>query len=642
MAKKKPLPELSFFEGRTNYLEAQDKDRDDMFEGIDTMINLEWELPESLKGLTWIFTQIETIFRQVIAASIRILVDVKPKITIVPTDPSQGSRDVADEHEKGLAWLLSAASRRRRSTIVEDIVESSARYAEVTQQVMFIPEQMKNVKASGGNEKRYKALQRRGPYIVITHNPRNVHARYSDVGVEEVVLVMEIDPHDVVDLYGDKAKELQAYIETYTGDVLTAVLYDYVSYDFRAVWVTLGPSAGKAGSPGTGGETFEIAREAWRWPFLPWVARIGGTSLEHDSDKIRRPMLSDAWHANSYETMNRVKTLRYSEMLKFAATPKKYFQSGGRTSPEVTSVDGDLYQHIDEDEAIGDMNPPLPDPGMASLHQELRLDAQRSTLSEVLFGGEVPAGAAFATINLVTHSALAVLKPTRLLAQNAMADLLELMLLWSHYTKTDVSGYGQEVDVDEGKEYLIEWKEIVPDNLYITVDLTADVPTDRQARMMAATQGVQAGLMTRARGREEIGIVNAKEEEERIVEEQLFDNLMQMDMENERFMNSMAIRQELKNEVMQEVQAEMQAQQQAQQGPQSGPPGQPVTGLGGQIPGPGQGGANPGGPPGMPPTGIPEEAAPSLGGPVPAELNPNATRELQTGMTAGGEEVAEV
>src|SRR3990170_7949550 len=381
-------PALSWFQGRLNALEEENVERNKQFDAIDQMIHVDWQMPIQIKNLGWAFKQVELIFRQAVAAAKRILADVTPKISIIPSETTQESLDRADHQEKALKWLLSAASRRREATIVEDVVESSIRYSEVAVECMFLPEQIKSVEASGGNPKRYKAMLRRGPFVPIPHHPRGVSARYSDMGPEEVGCTEESDVHDVLNLY-DNAR-LRALAQEIVNRQWKCRLRQYVSYDWRAVWVEIGPAPVKRKSSRSGNtlpmplttaeQTIELVREEWLWPFLPWVVRLGGSSLETRSDYKRRALLSDAYYANLFETLNRIKTLRYSEMLRWAGSEKRFFQSDSNEAPDSNPSAATPYLKIGTDEKVGDLNPPMPDPGLGLLYTENRADVQRSTL----------------------------------------------------------------------------------------------------------------------------------------------------------------------------------------------------------------------------------------------------------------------
>lgn len=637
MAKRKTkTPDAEWFIGRANYLASKNEDRNKKYDKIDNMVNMRWDMPDQLDR-DWIFKQVTTFFAQAITAAVRILADIKPKITITPAgDLTQAT---VDGWERALRWFLHSASRRRPATIIKDIAESAVRYSEVAMQVIFVPEQIKSVEAAGGNAQRYKAIQRRGPFIVRAYHPSQVHARFSDAGPEEVAVIAKMDPHDIVDLWGEKANEIKEWVQENEGqEDLSLVYYDYTSYDWRFVMAAEGEARADDYIP-TGKMFILVEPTKWKWPFLPWVLRYQGTTMEDRSDDQRRTLLDDAVKSEAFETMNRVKTLRYSEMIRYAGAPKKFFQSDKRTTPGITGEGADLTLHIEEEEAIGDMQPPLPDPGMAQLDSELRVDAMRSTLSEILFGGDIPAGTAYSTINLVTHSALNVLKDSRQLSQDSVSDLSELFLLWAHYTQTDLSGYGMDKE-DRGVEYLIYWKDIDPDNLYIDTDLSADLPTDRQSRILAANQAITSGLMSKLTARDEMGLVDGKMEEKRIVKENLFETLYGVELENLRYRNSQEFMDQIKAEVAMEIQAALAQQGGAGGGGEAPPPDQ---GMGGDVagglpapPGPGQGGGA-----ATPDTMIPPGAG-GPGGPPFSEFQPDATRELQTGQTRGDEELAEV
>ena len=563
------LPSLKWFQGRADYLEKQNKERDEMFDALDDYRHGEWALDEELLEIDWIHESRDPIFAQQSDSAKHILSDVNPGISLLPYNPGGDGTDIADRHEKGLRWLLDSASRRRQATIVQDIVSSAVDYAEVTAQVIYIPQQIKDVKAAGGNAQRYEAMLRRGPFAVIIHNPRTVYARYSDMGVEEVMLVTEDDPHNVIDLWGDKADELKKMMKEDKNFPETVKLRDYTSYDFRAVWIDMG------------GKRIEIERGKWPWPFLGWVARIGGTSLEGKQFQ-RKPMLANMYHFDIYDDINRVRTLRFSEMIRTASEPRDVFQSDTRQAPDVDASSGDLYTRIRSEETLVPRPGRTPDPSLSTLYVELRGDVQKSTLSEMLLGADVPTGAAFSSINLVTESALKVLRSPQALAQYSVADVLEIMLLYIHYDDSEVISYGTGKN-DRGDIYLIAGSEIEPKNLYISVTLEADLPTDYQARTVTARAQIDAGINSRVNAMEDIGIKNATEVEEEIALERLAETRMRIEMENIQFTESVQLQEQMKQQIMKQLMSDPQFMQQiaAQMEPpaEERRPGEPPRGV---------------------------------------------------------------
>jgi len=606
------LPSLKWFEGRGNYLEEQNKERDEMFEALDDYRHGEWALDEEMLEIDWIHESRDPIFAQQSDSAKQILSDASPAISLLPYSPGGDGTDIADRHEKGLRWLLDSASRRRQATIVQDIVSSAVDYSEVTAQVVYIPQQIKDVKAAGGNATRYEAMLRRGPFAVIIHNPRTVYVRYSDMGAEEVMLVTEDDPHNIIDLWGDKAAELKKIMKEDKNFPKTVTLRDYTSYDWRAVWVEWG------------GKKIEIERGKWPWPFMGWVARMGGTSLESKGDFQRKPLLANMYHFDIYDDINRVRTLRFSDMIRTASEPRDVFSSDTRMSPDVDASSGDLYTHIDSEEGLVPRPPRTPDPSMSTLYAELRGDVQKSTLSEMLLGADVPTGAAFSSINLVTESALKVLRPPQVLAQNSLADILETMLLFIHYDKSKVTSYGTGKN-DRGDIYLIEGSEIDPKNLYVAVKLEADLPTDYQARTVTARAQIDAGINSRVGAMEDIGIKNATEVTEEIAGERLDETRMRIEMENIQFTESAQMQEQMRQQIMQQIMSDPQFMQQiaSQMQPQQQPqrrPGEPPRGVqenSGEV---------------APESLVPSEANAAEGGPTTEEF---ASQEIRARQQEG-------
>jgi hypothetical protein len=607
-----PPPDLKWFKGRANYLEDQNRERDEMFDALDDYRHGKWGMPEELTEIDWIHESRDPIFAQQGDSAKHILADVSPSISLTPYNPGDDDKDKADKHEKGLRWLLDSTSRRRQATIVQDLVASAVDYSEVCAQVVYIPQQIKDIEAAGGNAKRYEAMLRRGPFAVIIHNPGNVYARYSDLGAEEVLLVTEDDPHNVIDLWGKKADGLKKLMrDAKGGPPDTVELYDYTSYDYRAVWVDFG------------GELIEIERGEWPWPFMNWVCRYGGTSLEEEGHFQRKPLLANMYHFDLYDDLNRVRSLRFSEMIRTASRAKDVFQSDTRKAPDIDASTGDLYVHIDTEENIIPQPDNVPDTAMSTLYAELRGDVQKSGLSEMLLGAEVPTGAAFASINLVTESALKVLRSSQALAQFSVADVLEVMLLYIHYADVEVISYGTG-KTDKGEQYLIKGSEINPENLYINVKLDADLPTDYQARTVTARAQIDAGINSRENAMEDIGVKNVSEVKEEIAGERLEETMLAIELENIQFQNSVQIQEQMRQEIMQQIMQDPAFLQQIaqqlgaqQQGGGERRPGEPPRGVqnfGGEV---------------AQESLVPSEANAAGGGPTTEEFAPQEIRRAQ-------------
>ncbi|MCH7662654.1 MAG: hypothetical protein IH859_02140 [Chloroflexi bacterium] len=56
--------------------------------------------------------------------------------------------------------------------------------------------------------------------------------------------------------------------------------------------------------------------------FLPWVARVGGTTLEDDPAHQRIPLLNSVYQARQWDTQNILETLMASEVIAYAAAQR--------------------------------------------------------------------------------------------------------------------------------------------------------------------------------------------------------------------------------------------------------------------------------------------------------------------------------
>jgi len=627
-----PKPNLEWFDQRVTALQKMNKLRNDFFDRIDRAEHQDWELPAELKQ-QWIIKATEPRFGQAIEAGKKIVSKKKARIHFAPYESTDASRKLADRHEKAAEWLWGQASRRREATLLEDYGHSAFKYAEICAQVVFMPQQVKEMKAKGQiNSNREKAMERKGPFVVDVHDARDVFPRYSPYGLEEVALVTDEAVEDVIHTWGDSAKELSVEVGLWnsaqnsdTAKIHTCKLVDFVNYQWRGVYVIAGF--------GNESRKIELMIERWKWPFLPWVCRFSGTSMETRSDRKRRPILTHAIEGNLDELLPRVRTLRFSDRLRYSASPRRAFSSSRRKSPDIDQLSPDLTVHIYDDEGMVPLDPPMPDPGMETLYSEVSADHQRSTFSDILLGGEIPSQAAFASINLVTHSAMGAVNPFTHLMNNAIADTIELMFLWSHYSGIPVVGY--EVDADGKRiEHMINPEEIQPKSMYITAEVRSDLPTDDQAKAALVGMLIDRRVMSRRQGAEYMGQENVQENELQLSLEAMMDAMLQTELKNIALMGDMQARQQLEEEIMrtkiQPMLQELAARMQQQQGPPQDSGARPVppdamAGGGRQLP-----------QREMPPTGIPSEANPAEGGPPGAMFNPGATREGQTGQAPGG------
>ncbi|MCK5430542.1 MAG: hypothetical protein KAI94_13770, partial [Anaerolineales bacterium] len=144
-------------------------------------------------------------------------------------------------------------------------------------------------------------------------------------------------------------------------------------------------------------------------------------------------------------------------------------------------------------------------------------------------------------------------------------------LLYAHYTKTDLTGYGTGKK-DKGQEYTIASDEIEPNAIYLSVELKPDVPLDRMQRANAAMLMVNAGIYSKERAMGDMGITDP----DKVTEEMFFERLTEAIWQNriDQMAMELAMQQQQQQQAMQQEQQAMQQQQlPAQQTEMVGAPG---------------------------------------------------------------------
>jgi len=419
-----------------------------------------------------------------------------------------------------LKWLMVQANRRRQGPVKQSFVKSALKYDEIVAQVVDLDYQIAQKDIFGGDTQREKAARRHyGRYAVIVYHPNDVHVRYSNLMPEAVLLRQERTAQSVRDEWGDKANRRSDLKEM--ADKNENVVYnDYMDYHDRVIWCEPVTETGEAGA------SIQIMREEHNLPFLPWITRVGGDTMERAPEHRRRPLLYHDYTSGSWENQNVIETIVLSDVIK-----KSVAQVGKEEGPmpiEARTTQTDFgpdssspIMHV----TPGDTYTPLPTPPIDRAMVELadRLSAERSqgTLSQVLKGGDIPSGMSFAALNLNTLTAAGALKPAKELAENAMADAFALFMCWAGYTENSIQSYG-----DDGPDE-IPWDEYDPENLYITVELKPDVALDRQQRANVAVVLLQARIMSREQALEYMG----ETDPQKIIQQIYMDDMLEAYMQ---------------------------------------------------------------------------------------------------------------
>jgi hypothetical protein len=571
-----------------------DKQRDMANKHYDDMDHVEWEPPDKLRKQGWFRSDPSTDPHDAIATGVRVLSALKEGITLQPLASNPETKTKANQNEKTLGWIMDQVNKRRQGTVQKSVVRSALKYDEVCAQVIDLDFQIKNKDVFGGDTKREKAARRYGRFVVNTYHPNDVHVLHSNYMPEAVLLVQTRTAKDVMKEWGKLASGLKK-----AADNDEKVKYwDYMDYDDHVVWASSESDTGQEKNP------VVIMKEEHDLPFLPWVARVGGDVMEAKPEHRRRPLLYSINQAGSWYTLNIVKSISTSEIISYAAAPRFKEEGPMNIESRSTEVDyGDINKKIDV--TPGDTLEPIPPPGLdPSLREAMagkQAEMAKSTVANILQGGDVAPGTAFASLNLQTQTAVGALKPGKELAEYSLSDIYTLFLLWANYTESDIKGYGTGKE-DLGQEYTIRWNEIDPANIYLSVELKPDVPLDRMQKANVAMLMVQAGIYSKERAMEDMGITDP----DAVTKEMFFERMTEAQFQN--IIDSMAMQNQL---AVQQQQMAMQQEQQmgleAMQNEMAGAPG-------------GQG------------------FNPALGGGPPQEAAPGATREGVTGEDMMGNE----
>lgn len=195
-----------------------------------------------------------------------------------------------------------------------------------------------------------------------------------------------------------------------------------------------------------------------------------------------------------------------SEVIAYAAAPRMKVE-GPSDSVEVDYGEPGRVVHVPPGHTLESMAPPGLDQSMAEIAQRVSERIGKSTVPRVLQTGDFPASTAFATLNLATQSGIKALAPYKELAEDALAEVFTLMLDWLQFS-------GQPLEAVDGRrgngeKIKVNAKDLA--ELMVDVELTADVPTDRMARINAASMAVRDLGYSRERALEQIGETDARE-----------------------------------------------------------------------------------------------------------------------------------
>lgn len=557
-----------------------DKDLVSHYEGIDAMVNSEWNLPSEIAALKWMRKVISSDPQSALETARRTLSTIEPIPFYQPTNKNEETKIAASEIEMNLLWQLKQANKRSKKDLVGDIVESALRYDKVCVQTIPLKWQMEGqAEMEGEIPTRYRAAKNKGGFIVEVHNPKDVHDRWTPLGLDAVLLAKTMSSREAVGFYGDVARELKEKAEEFDEETFVTV-FDYWDYDRRLITCTEPTRHRHKQKPTASKYVFvdsEDDEETFNMEFLGgWTIKEGGSSLDVAKQHSVRPMLGMIEKTGLWETQNIIQSIVTSEVIGYSAAPR--LKITGPDSEGVRVDYGDINKplRLKPGEDVEQMTPPVMDQNMMHVNDRIQAAIDKYTVAKSLQNLDFPSGTAFATVNAVIKSATAALDPFKSLAEDAIADILENILLWTHFTEEPLVGYGYKED-DMGHQYILESKYIDPANVYIDVKLTAHVPTDYLQRIEAAIAMKNQLNFPKDESYKHLDVTNPDQLVDKWRQERLDDHEFQLRMREMAADTDLRIQQKQMALQMQAQQAAQQAQMRQQMQMQRGNVGQRVS-----------------------------------------------------------------
>jgi hypothetical protein len=589
-------------------MRKNDEGRNRKFQNMEDMYNCISPLPSVITDLQWVRPVIGTDPHDNVRAGTRILSALDPEIRFLPMLDNQETKQRANEIDRMLRYWLKAASKRTQGNLIADLVQSCLQYDMVAAYVDYVPYQ----KRLAPNSKSWKMGNKFGPYIISLKNPKDVHFRYSDVGLEHVVYQGDMKLRDIAAYWGKDNKGVAGLLSKYDKPDdynKEFVFVDSTDLDTRLVWVE------EKDGNGVAAEIYNLDNDI---PFWRWAVRAGGTKLATNSADQYTPLNDSIYKSKQWEDDNLIQSLAISEKIAIAASPRT-------TIFGVTEVETDYQEPLGlrkvsnpDPNSVRDTPPLEPDQGLLQLHELYQAAMAKSGLPRVMQGGDLPSNTPFASANLLLQIGMGAVRPYRELAEISLGDICETMCRWVKYDNNAISVLGNTPDIgsmlgDAGHTYTLEPDDINEDYLCVMVELKPDVPTDRQARANTAAMMVaQLGYPLES-ALSELGDSDPAKTMKQGMFEKLVASKLEMRIEKDRIdMQTYAAQKqaEIQMQVQQQQMAQQQQMQQEQmaQQQQTQPPSQAQN--------------------------------PAMGGLPPAMGNPSQTREQQTGATQDGLEVA--
>ncbi len=485
-------------------LMKRDHGRNNKFRAMDVMYYNNPAVPEGFSGpgMNWFRWVPTTMPSDGVLGSDRTLSRHEPIVHFAPHSFNQDDAKTADQIERVLLSQFMGTKRKQRQ-----IIHSAINHDMTAVQLDFLSWNKKNLKKGGMNPKLLDAALRKSQFDIKVRNAKNVHAVRGVADTLAQVVYERLTPvEELVAEWGQKKVDnlLKFSVNFQDNEPLYAYVVETYDHDIRAVHAYL---------------TDNLNIDAWEqmadggnlaWflepdsedanhglDFIPWVVKGGGNNTETNEELHFRPMNDSVFKSGQYDTYNLVRSLLVSAVfVTFGLTQTVTETEDGRYPREVRdggSPEGTFTLEIGEKVY---RLPTIPfDTGLLELARMFEKDISASTISRVLMG-DFPEGAAFASIDIGNKNATKAIVPFQNLAEDTIAELMEMMLYYSAHAEIDLEAWVQKSNVDEeaiNTEERIEWNTIDAERVQIKIELTPDIPLDNVSRINGGLMLLQAG-----------------------------------------------------------------------------------------------------------------------------------------------------
>jgi len=605
-----------------------------LYTKIEDMIDGKWVLPEEVGELDWVGPVISSDPDSALETGVRTVGAENAKFFMTPMGPGENNQKVADDLESWIEWEWKWADFRADQKTTKDIVRSAMTYGRICVHVTNLEHEIEALEDSGADTEFYDQVDGYGSHDIRVASPKNVFYRRGRWGLEAVAHVYKCSVTDAIDDYRGLTDKLEEDYKQGGYEEFEVKVVDLTTRKKRVIWINRiglikaeGDISTNEPSEDAAPSKYILMVEDREMPFIPWIIRSGGTSLRSEVKKQVKPMLAKIVETNLWEIQNVILSLTYSEAIATSAQPR--FAIVGPNG-EITAVDyrdPTRLMIVPEGHTLIQLQAREIDQGMLHLSDRIKAMLDRETVARFLQNLDIPDEAAFASINAVMQSAIAALDVYKEMAEDAHAEIGQMMLKFMHYREDVAVMYGVG---DQKEQVLVKWTDFDPKALYIESELSAKAPTDYMQRINAAVALNQQLWFPREEAYRFLSVPNPKELEAKHVQEQINDFVLKQKLTE----YQVRIQERLRKELTPPPQ---------QAPPQQGPPPQGPPPQQGSLEGGGGSGARP----------TPEQRAafamaqrsgnrfnPAMRGTSPAVINPSETREQVTGEDRQGEPIA--